>query len=192
MKILALTTLFFLTGCAASFVSQYNVEKSVDEFNDNNVTVTMSGGAIDVDFIGIVTEPAELNPRIVKNKNNELLYASLVFNLEQNHLNWLNISKDSQMTLLLNDGKNKIILKANYGDTNYSISGATTSKYWDMGSFSISYSDLKEIGLAKNIKIRVSGISSSIDFPRTNKKIIENLIPNFRTFYDAEVAPYIN
>lgn len=189
-----------LAGCAASFASKYGTQVHVDKFEGNTTTVTMTGGVIDADYLGIVSSPAEFNPSIVKSKNGELILSVLRFSLERNTTlsrdSWLNITKGSTATFLLDGGEEKIVLEAHAGNIDYSVDAPQNQVFttlFDKGAFIISPEQLKAIAYAKSIEVKVAGTSSSIVFPRQpNNHLIENFLPNLRKFYETEVVPTLN
>jgi len=74
MKNLLVGIFVFLTvcGCAASVASKYNTSTKVDQF-ENRTTISMTGGVIDADYLGIVSNPAELNPFVIKDSANKII-----------------------------------------------------------------------------------------------------------------------
>ena len=184
-----------LTACAAAVAGKYGVKRDVDKFQDNEVRVTMTGGAIDADYLGIVSNPAEFNPFVVRSKEGQILASGIVFTMETvEGRGWLNITKGSTATFLLNDGAEKVVSEAATGKIDYSVSAPMGTVYttkYDLGIFPISPSELREIAAAKSIEVRVSGASAYADFPRKpNNHVVDSFLPNLRRFYDEEIAPY--
>jgi hypothetical protein len=183
-----------VAGCASSFASRYGVEKENDQFK-NQTVVTMTGGVIDADYLGIVSNPAEFNPFVVRS-NGKLVATGLKFSLEiTNGSGWLNIKPGSKAIFLLDGGEEKIELEAAGGDFNYDVSSYSTGVYsthYDKGVFVIRPDQIEKIANAKSVEVRVSGASAYIDFPRKpNNHVVDNFLPNWRKFYKSEVKPYL-
>jgi hypothetical protein len=96
---------------------------------------------------------------------------------------------------LLNNGADKIKLKAIKGNIDYSVSAPQNTVYtthYDQGIFSITPEQLRQIGNASSVEVRVSGATSYIDFPRKpNNHVVKSFLPNYKTFYETEVQPYL-
>lgn len=188
----------FVSGCAASYASKYNTVTKTDQF-ENRTTTTMTGGVIDADYLGIVSNSAELNPFVIKDSGNKIIALGVKFSMEQVTTtargSWLNIGKGSSATFLLNNGNDKVELYADGGVIDYSVSSAQRQVYvseFDNGVFAISPEQLKKLADAQSVEIRVKGLNSSIDFPRRpNNSIVKAFLPNFNKFYYQEVQPYL-
>ena len=185
-----------LAGCAASVASKYEVNQEVDRFNDNRTKATMTGGVIDADYLGIVANPASFNPFVVRSRENAILATGIQFSLEvTGSKDWLNIREGSTATFLLNNGPDKITLKASQGNIDYSVSrpqNVVYTKRLDSGVFQMKPDQLAKIAYATSVEVRVAGASSYIDFPRKpNNHLVENFLPNLRKFYETEVKPYL-
>ncbi|MCT8979910.1 hypothetical protein [Shewanella algae] len=188
----------FVSGCAASYASKYNTITKTDKF-ENQTTITMTGGVIDADYLGIVSNPAELNPFVIKDSANKIIALGVKFSMEQLSTaargSWLNIGKGSTATFLLNNGNDKLVLVADDGVIDYSVSSGQRQVYvkeFDNGVFGISPEQLKKLADAQSVEIRVKGLNSSIDFPRRpNNSIVKAFLPNLNKFYYQEVQPYL-
>lgn len=188
----------FVSGCAASYASKYNTVTKTDKF-ENQTTIAMTGGVIDADYLGIVSNPAELNPFVIKDSANKIIAVGVKFSMEQLSTAargaWLNIGKGSTTTFLLNNGNDKVELYADDGVIDYSVSSGLRQVYvkeFDNGVFGISPEQLKKLADAQSIEIRVKGLNSSIDFPRRpNNSIVKAFLPNLNKFYYQEVQPYL-
>lgn len=199
-KILILPPLLFIiSGCAGFIAGKYGVKKETDKFNSNETKIIMTGGVIDLDYLGIVANQAEFNPLVIRSQNNKIIETAIVFTFENNTTytndSWLNINQGDTAIFLLNGGSEKITLTAVKGDFDYSVtlpqSTVYTTKY-DSGIFPITPDQLKMIACANSIEIRVSGSSSSVDFPRKpNNHLLPSFLSNYRTFYENEVKPYL-
>jgi hypothetical protein len=184
-----------LTACAAAVAGKYGVRSDVDKFQDNEVRVTMTGGVIDADYLGIVSNAAEFNPFVARSKDGKILVSGIVFTFEDvGGTGWLNITKGSTATFLLNEGAEKVVAEAATGKIDYSVTAPQGTVYttkYDLGVFTLSPQELRKIATAKSIEVRVSGASAYIDFPRKpNNHVVDSFIPNVRRFYDEEIAPY--
>jgi hypothetical protein len=95
---------------------------------------------------------------------------------------------------LLNNGAEKVIAEATSGDIDYSVSaplGTVYTTHYDRGVFLLSPDDLRRVGEAKTIEVRVTGNSAYLDFPRTpNNHVVDSFLPNIKRFYEEEIAPY--
>lgn len=183
LRHLLICAVIVLTGCAAAVAGRYGVKKDVDKFQDEAVRVMMTGGAIDADYLGIVANAAEFNPFVVRSKNGNLLGSGVLFTLEVTEArDWLNIGKGSTATFLLNNGAEKLVAEAASGDIDYSVSaplGTVYTTHYDRGVFLLSPEDLRKIGEAKTIEVRVMGASSYMDFPRRpNNHVVDSFLPN--------------
>jgi len=185
-------------GCAASVASKYGTKEEIDKFNDNEKRISMTGGVIDADYLGIVANAAEFNPFVIRSESNKVIATGILFTFENNvtfsGAKWLNIRKGSTATFLLNNGADKIILKAVKGDIDYSVSAPQRTVYtthYDSGVFAGTPEQLKRIANASSIEIRVSGETSYIDFPRKpNNHVVKSFLPNLKKFYETEIQPY--
>lgn len=185
--LLMLSTLLY--GCAAAVASMYGVRKHVDQFADNQLTVVMTGGVIDADYLGIVTDAGQFNPYVIRSNGGKVIETGILFEFENNTIlsgdRWLNIRKGSTAIFLLNNGAERVELKALSGEFDVSVH--------DRGVFVATPAQLRTIAYATSVEVRVSGASSSIDFPRKpNNHVVDNFLPNLRKFYDTEVAPFLN
>ena len=188
-----------ISGCAASVASIYGTKQETDKFNNNQTRVTMTGGVIDADYLGIVANAAEFNPFVVRAQDNKIVAIGILFNFENNVTvtggKWLNINEGSTATFLLNNGANKTELTAVKGDIDYSVTAPQNTVYtthFDRGVFSITTDQLKQIATASSVEVRVSGVTSYIDFPRKpNNHVVKNFLPNLKKFYETEVQPYL-
>lgn len=192
---IALGFVVVLAACAAAVAGRYGVKSDVDKFQDNEVHITMSGGVIDADYLGIVANAAEFNPFVVRSKDGKILASGIVFTLERvGGSDWLNITKGSTATFLLNEGADKVVAEAGTGKIDYAVTAPQGTVYttkYDLGVFSLSSQELRRLAMTKTIEVRVSGASSQIDFPRKpNNHIVDSFIPNLRRFYEEEIAPY--
>jgi hypothetical protein len=188
--------LLVLSGCAASVASMYGVKQETDRFNDNQTRVTMTGGVIDADYLGIVSNAAEFNPFVLRSRENGVLATGIQFSMEAvGTENWLNLKQGSTATFLLNNGSAKVVLSAARGDIDYSVSRPQNIVYTtkvDSGVFQGTPDQLKQIAYATSVEVRVAGASSYIDFPRKpNNSVVGNFLPNLRKFYETEVQPYL-
>ena len=52
-----------VTACAAAVAGKYGVRSDVDKFQDNEPRVTMTGGVIDADYLGMVANTARQEER---------------------------------------------------------------------------------------------------------------------------------
>ncbi len=188
-----------LSGCMASIASQYGTTKNVDKFNNNQTTVVMKGGIIDADYLGVASNPAEFNPFVVRSKDNKIISTGITFTFENNvtlsRAKWLNIRRDSTAIFLLNNGAKKVTLSALKGDIDYSVDSLQNKVYsthFDKGIFKATPQQLEQIANSNSIEVRVSGSSSSIDFPRKpNYRVVGNFLPNIKKFYEVEVRPFL-
>lgn len=193
-KIIFLLFCLLFSACVTD--SKYAVEKSADKFNNNEITVSMKGGAIDADPLGIV-KGAEFSPVVVRDQGGKIKALAIYFNYERNTTytgeDYLNIGFGSSALFLI-DGSEKIELQAGTGDIFFDIDRPLNKTYvekQDSGIFAITPDQLKKIAYAKDIAVRVSGVSSFKDFPRTpNFHLLKTFLPNIRAFYENEVAPY--
>ena len=196
MKAVLASLIFILiSGCAASVASKYGTSQDVDKFNSNQTTVTMSGGVIDADYLGIVSNPAKFNPFVIRSANNQILNSGISFSYETtNGGGWLNIGRGSTATFLLNGGSDKVVLSAATGDIDFNVSAPQSTVYtkkYDAGVFRASIEQLRKISYASDVEVRVIGASNQVDFPRRpNNKIVKNFLPNFKQFYETEIQPY--
>jgi hypothetical protein len=189
----------FVAGCAASVASKYGIKEDIDKFNNNQKRVTMTGGVIDADYMGMVANAAEFNPFVVRSKENKIIATGIFFNFENNVTitkgKWLNLIEGSKAIFLLNNGANKIELTAVKGDMDFSVTAPQRTVYtthFDRGVFLITPDQLKQIANSSSIEVRVLGATSHIDFPRKpNNHIVENFLPNIKKFYETEVQPYL-
>lgn len=197
LHILALSGSIFLAGCAASVAGKYGITHEVDRFSDGYETVTMTGGVVDADYLGIVSNPAEFNPFVKRSHNGKVLLTGFNFSFqEQGAGRWIGIDKNSTAIFLLDEGRDKVTLKAHDGNIDYSVTAPNRTVYttkYDSGFFSATADEVERIGLASTVEIRVSGRSRSIDFPRRpNNSITKTFLPNINLFYNAEIRPYLN
>jgi len=191
-----LFALLILNGCAASFVSKYNVTEEIDKFNNNEVTATMSGGVIDADYLGIVANAAEFNPFVIRSHDGKIITTGIKFTFEVvGGSGWLNVRKGSTIKFLINNGSETVIAKAVKGNIDYDVSAPMGTVYttkYDSGLFYISPEQLRKIAYATTVEVRVSGASAYQDFPRQpNNHLIEDFLPNIKKFYETEVKPYL-
>jgi len=195
----ALIVSLLVAGCAASVASMYGTKQETDKFKNNQTRVTMTGGVIDADYLGMVSNAAEFNPFVIRSQDNKVVATGILFALENNvtitREKWLNINEGSTAIFLLNNGADKIELKAVKGDIDYSVTAPQNTVYtthFDRGVFSITPDQLKHIANASSIEVRVSGATSYIDFPRRpNNHVVEKFLPNWKKFYETEVQPYL-
>ena len=190
-----------LSGCASFVASQYGTKVEIDQFNNNQKKVMMTGGVIDADFLGIVANAAEFNPFVVRSQENKILLTGIRFTFENNttitQADWLNIRNGSTITFVFNNGSRQII-QAQHGSVDISyytddLLGIDYTTKHDQGIFMVSPRELKQIANSSIIAVRVSGKSSSIDFPRKpNNHLIDNFQLNFKMFYASEIKPYLN
>lgn len=199
-KLLSVITIFIiLSGCMASTVSQYGTTKKTDKFSNNQITVVMKGGLIDADYLGVASNAAEFNPFVVRSKDNKITYTGIFFTFKNNvtlsRAKWLNISEGSTAIFLLDNGTKKVTLTAAKGNIDYSVDALQNTVYtthYDKGIFSATPQQLEQIANSSSVEIRISGVSSSIDFPRKpNYRIVENFLPNIKKFYETEIAAFL-
>jgi hypothetical protein len=190
-----LAMLLMLSGCIGSVTSHYGVSTRVDQFNNNQSIIRMTGGAIDIDYLGNIANAAQFNPVVIRSTENKIL--ALWFSLFMERTGawkWLNIREGSIAIFLLDGGSDKITLQASRGDIDYSVTstfGGVYSTKYDSGSFRLTPQQLMKIAHARNVEIRVVGESSTIDFPRKpNYHLAETFLPNLKRFYETEVKPY--
>ena len=189
-----------ISGCAASVASMYGTKQETDKYHDNQVRVTMTGGVIDADYLGIVANAAEFNPFVIRSEEQKVIATGIQFSFENNTTysgaKWLNVRKGSTAIFLLNDGDEKIELTAVNGDIDYSVTSPQSSVYttkFDRGTFSVTPDQLGRIADATSVEVRVVGASSYIDFPRKpNNHVVKNFLPNMKKFYEAEVEPFLD
>ncbi len=199
---MVLSTMLLVAGCAASSTSKYGVEKEVNKFNKNLITVKMKGGIIAADYLGTVDNTAKFNPVVIRSQDGKIITTVIEFTLEVTEratgtsYSCLNIRKGSTASFLLNNGADKVVTKAIKGNIDTKVSapmGTVYTKTYDSGIFYITPEQLKRIAYSDTVEVRVEGPSTYQDFPRQpNNHLIENFLPNFKTFYDTEVKPYIN
>ncbi len=195
----SLIVLLAVSGCAASMVSIYGVKQETDKFNSNQTRVTMTGGVIDADYLGIVANAAEFNPFVIRSQDSKVVATGILFSFENNTTysgaKWLNIREGSTATFLLNNGAEKIELAAAKGDIDYSVTSPQNTVYttkFDRGVFSATPDQLKQVANATSVEVRVSGATSYIDFPRKpNNHVVDNFLPNLKKFYETEVQPFL-
>lgn len=158
----------------------------------------MKGGVIDVDAFGMATNAAEFNPFVVRSAENKILFICMKFNYERTGFatqKKLHIEEESTATFLLNNGENKVVLNALKGDARSSTSRYQHTTYHtteDCGIFFVTPEELKQIAYSKSVEVRVQGRASYMDFPRNGYHVPPNFIENIKTFYEAEVVPYVN
>ncbi|HAK60837.1 MAG TPA: hypothetical protein DCO77_10715 [Nitrospiraceae bacterium] len=196
----SLVALLITAGCAASVSSQYGVVKKTDQFHNNRVSVTMKGGVIDADYLGIVSNPAVFNPYVVRSQDGKILSMGIKFTYEKTSFagtseKWLNIGEGSTIIYLINKGADKVVIHAVKGGIDYDVSAPMGTVYttkYDAGVFSITPEQMKKIADANTVEVRVTGTSGSKDFPRKpNNHLIKNFIPNYKMFYETEILPYV-
>jgi len=195
----ALIASLVVSGCAATMARMYGTKRETDKFNDNLTWVTMTGGVIDANRLGIVANAAEFNPLVIRSRDNKILATGILFTFENNvtlaRARSLSIREGSTATFLLNNGAEKIELRAVKGDSDYSVTAAHNAiytTYFDRGVFSITPDQLKQIVNASAVEVRVSGATSYIDFPRKpNNHVVEDFLPSWKKFYEREVQPYL-
>lgn len=188
----------FISGCAASFASKYDTKQNFDQFN-NRTKVSMTGGVIDADYLGIISNGAEFNPYVIKGEDNKVVDLGIHFTMENistsASASWLNVRESSTVIFLLNNGTDKVELKAVTGSIDYSVSAPQNRVYtteYDQGFFIITPEQMRTIANATSVEVRVTGASSSIDFPRKpNNSIVKNFLPNIKKFYETEVSPFL-
>jgi hypothetical protein len=200
--LLVLSTLLLVAGCAASSTSRYGVEKEVNRFNKNLVTVKMKGGVIDADDLGTVANAARFNPVVIRSQDGKIITTVIEFTLEVSEgatgtsSGCLNIRKGSTASFYLNNGADKVVTKAIKGNSDANVSASMDTVYtrnYDSGVFYITPNQLKRIAYANTVAVRVEGATAYQDFPRQpDNLLLENFLPNFKTFYDTEVKPYLN
>lgn len=196
----ALVVALAVSGCVATVATQYGTRQETDKFNNNQTTVTMTGGVIDADYLGIVTNAAEFDPFVVRSQEKKVVATGVQFAFENNvtlsGAKWLTIREGSTAIFLLNNGAERIELKAMKGDIGYSVTAPqnmVNTTHFDRGVFAITPEQLKRIATASSVEVRVSGATSSIDFPRRpNNHVVENFLPNWKKFYETEVQPFLN
>ena len=199
---MVLSTMLLVAGCAASSTSKYGVEKEVNKFQKNLITVKMKGGVIDADYLGTAANAAKFNPVVIRSQDGKIITTVIEFTLEVTEratgtsYSCLNIRKGSTASFLLNNGADKVVAKAIKGNIDTKVSAPMGTVYtttYDSGIFYITPEQLKRIAYSDTVEVRVEGPSAYQDFPRQpNNHLIENFLPNFKTFYDTEVKPYIN
>ena len=107
---MVLSTMLLIAGCAASSTSKYGVEREVNKFQKNLVTVKMKGGVIDADDLGIVANAAKLNPVVIRSQDGKIITTVIEFTLEvtesatDTSSGCLNIQKGCTACFLLNNG----------------------------------------------------------------------------------------
>ena len=199
---MVLSTIILVAGCAASSTSKYGVEKEVNKFNKNLITVKMKGGVIDADDLGTVANTVKFNPVVIRSRDGKIITTVIEFTREVTEgatgtsAGCLNIRKGSTASFLLNNGADKVVTKAIKGNIDANVSASMDTVYatnYDSGVFYITPDQLKRIAYANTVAVRVEGAAAYQDFPRQpNNHLLENFLPNFKTFYDTEVKPYIN
>jgi hypothetical protein len=199
---MVLSTMLLVAGCAASSTSNYGVEKEVNKIHKNLVTVKMTGGVIDADYLGTVANAAKFNPVVIRSQDGKIITTVIEFTLEVTESatgtssGCLNIRTGSTASFLLNNGADKVVTKAIKGNIDAKVSAPMGSVYttnYDSGIFYITPEQLKRIAYSDTVKVRVEGATAYQDFPRQpNNHLVENFLPNFKTFYDTEVKPYIS
>jgi hypothetical protein len=199
---MVLSTMLLVAGCAASSTSRYGVEKEVNKFQKNLITVKMKGGLIDTDHLGTVANAAKFSPVVIRSQDGKIITTVIEFTLEVTEsatgtsAGCLNIQKGSTASFLLNNGADKVVAKAIKGNIDTKVSAPMDKVYatnYDSGIFYITPEQLKRIAYANTVAVRVEGAAAYQDFPRQpNNHLLENFLPNFKTFYDTEVKPYIN
>jgi len=193
LKVTALASVLLLASCASSVAGRYGVEQSLDAFN-NTQDVSMSGGVIDADYLGIVANAAEFNPYVSRTSQGGIKALGIAFTYE-NPSKWLNIRKGSSITFLLNGGGDRVVIKALDGDIDHKVSMPQRTVYttkYDYGVFPISPQQLKKLAYATDVQVRVVGVSSREDFPRKpNNSLLSSFLPNVKKFYETQVAPYL-
>ena len=200
--LLVLSTILLVAGCAASPISTYGVEKEVNKFDKNLVTVKMKGGVIDADDLGTVANAAKFNPVVIRSQDGQIITTVIEFTLEVTgsaagtSSEFLNIRKGSTASFYLNNGEDKVVTKAIKGNSNANVSASMGTVYTrnnDSGIFYITPDQLKRIAYANTVAVRVEGAAAYQDFPRQpDNHLLENFLPDFKTFYDTEVKPYLN
>jgi len=199
---MVLSTMLLVAGCAASLPSKYGVEREVNKFQKNLITVKMKGGVIDADYLGTVANAAKFNPVVIRSQDGKIITTVIEFTLEVTESatgtssGYLNIRKGSTASFLLNNGADKVVAKAIKGNIDAKVSASMDTVYatnYDSGIFYITPEQLKRIAYSNTVAVRVEGAAAYQDFPRQpNNHLLENFLPNFKTFYDTEVKPYIN
>ena len=199
---MVLSTMLLVVGCAASSTSKYGVEREVNKFQKNLITVKMKGGVIDADHLGTVVNAAKFNPVVIRSQDGKIITTVIEFALEvteratDTSSGCLNIRNGSTASFLLNNGADRVVTKAIKGNIDTKVSAAMGTVYttnYDSGIFYITPEQLKRIAYANTVAVRVEGATAYQDFPRQpNNHLVENFLPNFKTFYDTEVKPYIN
>ena len=199
---MALSTMFLVAGCAASSTSKLGVEKEVNKFNKNLITVKMKGGVIDADYLGTVANAAKFNPVVIRSQDGKIITTVIEFTLEvAKHATgapsgFLNIRKGSTASFLLNNGADKKVTKAIKGNIDAKVSASMSTVYtpnYDSGIFYITPDQLKRIAYSDTVEVRAEGATAYQDFPRQpNNHLDDDFLPNFKTFYGTEVKPYIN
>jgi hypothetical protein len=200
--VMVLSTIILAAGCAASPVSKYGVQKEVNKFDKNLITVKMKGGVIDAADLGTVANAAKFNPVVIRSQDGKIITTVIEFTLEVTasetgtSAGFLNIRKGSTASFYLNNGQDKVVTKAIKGNSDANVSASMGTVYTrnnDSGIFYITPEQLKRIAYANTVAVRVEGAAAYQDFPRQpNKHLLENFLPNFKTFYDTEIKPYIN
>lgn len=186
--------LLAISGCAASFVSQYGVERDQDKFRENRITVTMKGGIIDADYLGIVARPATFNPFVVRSQDNKVLATGMKFTLARaGGDGGLNIRKGSTATFLIDNSETfEIIAVSGDIDHDDAAENSVSMTKYDYATFYIDPEKLKRLAYAESVEIRLQGASGYEQFPRLpNRHIVKNFLPNIRTFYEHEVQAYL-
>jgi hypothetical protein len=200
--VMVLSTMLLVAGCAASSTPKYGVEREINKFHKNLVTVKMKGGVIDADDLGTVANAAKFNPVVIRSQDGKIITTVIEFTLEGTgsatgtHAGCLNIRKGSTASFILNNGSDKVVAKAIKGDSDTNVSAPMGTGYatnYDSGIFYITPDQLKRIAYSNTLAVRVEGAAAYQDFPRQpNNHLLENFLPNFKIFYDTEVKPYIN
>ena len=200
--VMVLSTMLLVAGCAASSTSKYGVEREVNKFQKNLITVKMKGGVIDADYLGTGANAAKFNPVVIRSQDGKIITTVIEFTLEATESatdtssGCLNIQKGSTASFLLNNGADKVVTKAIKGNIDTKVSAPMDTVYatnYDSGIFYITPEQLKRIAYSDTVAVRVKGAAAHQDFPRQpNNHLLENFLPNFKTFYDTEVKPYIN
>jgi hypothetical protein len=200
--LLVLSTMLLVAGCAASSTSKYGVEREVNKFQKNLITVKMKGGAIDADDLGTGANAAKFNPVVIRSQDGKIITTVIEFTLEvtdsatNTSSKCLNIRKGSTASFYLNNGEHKVVTKAIKGNSDANVSasmGTVYTRNYDSGVFYITPDQLKRIAYANTVAVRVEGATAYQDFPRQPyNHLLENFLPDFKTFYDTEVKPYLN